>query len=211
MDHSARLIPLNIDLSSECFELALDTFLQNWPLAGNGAAVFRGDNIFEHTGYNSAYLAIFFERSTELDMKGTSIADETLASLLEQLDQHEVKPVISDVALVDCGKESCCPLSSFSVLRQKLELISGFVPPHTSAEIFSVDFNGEVDMGIPVNFFATTSEEFRSHMGRYVERTLNNLNGEFGQDKLPEFRRIQDVDFRQALARIDWSHQALSQ
>jgi hypothetical protein len=108
MDRSVRIVPLNIDLSEECFELALSTFLKHLPSAENGADVRRADKNLDPTGFNSAFLAIFFERSTELDLKSMSTSDKTLVSLLEQLDQEEVKPMISEVALVDCGKESFC-------------------------------------------------------------------------------------------------------
>jgi hypothetical protein len=211
MDRSVRIVPLNIDLSEECFELALSTFLKHLPSAENGADVRRADKNLDPTGFNSVFLAIFFERSTELDLKSMSTSDKTLVSLLEQLDQEEVKPMISEVALVDCGKESFCPLSSFSVLRQKLELISGFVPPQTSAEIFSVDFSGEIDMVAPTNFFATTSERFLRHMGRYVERTLKELNGDFDRSDLPKFRGFEGLDFNNILAKMERDQSAVFQ
>jgi hypothetical protein len=208
MKRPAKIVPLNIDLSERCFDLALKTFEQQWPLSTTGATVIDRDNLADAAVQSAIHLAVFFERSLSLTGPRAEVAEDTLTTLLDLLGQYQLKPGIAAVNLIDCGTDLCGPLSSFSVLRHKLEIATAYVPVDTTAHIYAIDFDGELEMGTPKAFFDTTSRAFRSHLGRFIDSTLTSLNSSLGHEKIPQFRQLESMEFDSALSRVEWGQRA---
>lgn len=211
MNSVIKIIPVNIDLSDRSFGRALRYYVRSLGIEGPQAPICSDVELSAVGSVTDLEIVIFFERALSLTSDKVSLAENGLGAVLELLQIHQLKHRIVSVNLVDCGTEANGPLSNFSVLRHKLEMISGFVPENAKGHVYVIDFDEDIDFGEPIAFFDTAEAAFHRHVEVYMNKALASLNRTFREDDPPSFGLPDNSRLDKDLSRLERLHRAVVQ
>lgn len=205
MINKEKIIPINVDLLEDEFASALDFFNAKWTDSQNASVIDVG-KLANGGLVGDLHIAIFFNRIISVSSDHADVSEKTLGLLLDLFEIYQLKHRVISVNLVDCGTLINGPLSDFSVLRQKLEMIAGYVNERTRGHVYTIDFDGELEFGAPNTFFDTASEDFQNHVQSYLNETLSSLNQSFSGEHLSKKDALDSAEFDKLRKRLERDH-----
>jgi hypothetical protein len=191
---------VNMDLSESVFNRITLAYLK---YSGAESCKYMNFDDFKESSVSATTqieVLVMFARTGST--QGANI-DSTLGqldTLLNTINDKQLKHSVKFFKLVDCGDEYAAPLTDFLIISQYLEEVSLRVTDGVEGSVLAADYTSDDSEESHVEIRDTSSQEFLEHMVGHIQQSLTAINLNFGAGDLPDVGHTSQNEVAEALS-----------